>query len=158
MVGSYPIVVEKGTATNEGLITVDATLTIERAPLTVTARSYTRKVGEANPEFEFSFRSFRNGEKAPDAFVVQPTAVCEATAESPAGEYEIRIVEGEAPNYEVTYVNGILTVEPDQSAITGVQADSDAKTPLYDLSGRKIPSDKKLQKGVYIRHGKKTVR
>ncbi len=156
--GSYPITVGEGTVTNEGLVTIPATLTIERAPLTVTARSCKRYVGQANPEFEFSYRSFRNGEKAADAFTVLPTAVCDATEESPAGDYEIRVIEGEALNYEVTYVNGTLTVEPDPSAIAGIQAESNVKEPLYDLAGRRQPPSGKLQKGVYVRHGQKVVK
>ncbi|MBQ7494277.1 MAG: C10 family peptidase [Bacteroidaceae bacterium] len=161
-VGDYPITVEAGGITSAGLQCVNGTLTVERAPLTVTAKSYTRNVGEPNPDFEVTYSAFKNREKADDVILVQPTLECDATSESPAGEYEIRVYGAEAQNYEFTYEPGILTViDPDGVESLKFKVESLAGA-VYDLSGREIVNGKsvngKLPRGVYIRDGKKIVK
>lgn len=153
-VGEYPIVVEAGTITNAGLQLVNGVLTVEPYALTLTAKSYTRNVGEENPVFEFTNSSLRNREKIDDVLLTRPTIECDAKADSPAGTYEIRIYGAEATNYEISYVNGTLTViDPD--GIRGVEADGQSQ-PLYDLSGRRVTTQAK--RGVYISGGKKLVK
>ena len=152
-VGEYPILVDAEFITTPNLQLVPGVLTVERAPLTLTAKSYTRNIGEENPEFAFSHSSLRNREKIDEILLVQPTLECDATADSPGGVYEIRIFGAEADNYEITFVNGKLTViDPD--GIAGVDADKQ-KTPTYDLSGRRISHPKR---GVYISGQKKVVK
>jgi len=109
-VGSYDIVISKGTVTNTDVVFVNGTLTINKAPLKITARSYTRKQGEANPEFEVTYEGFKNSETAA-VFTTQPTITCAATKDSPAGNYPITASGAAAGNYEITYVVGTLTVE-----------------------------------------------
>lgn len=158
-IGDYDIVITAGTITSPGLVTNNGVLTVERAPLTLTAKSFTRNIGEENPVFTFSNSSLKNREKIADILLVQPTIECDATPESPAGDYEIRIFGAETANYEITYVNGILTVV-DPNGVHGISADTDAET-IYDLSGRRV---KKAQHGVYIvrsassKNGKKVVK
>jgi hypothetical protein len=153
-VGDYPIVVEAGSVTSSGLVCVNGTLTVEKAPLTVTAKSYTRNVGEQNPEFEVTYSAFKNREKAADVILVQPTIECDATPESPAGEYEIRVYGAEAQNYEFTYVNGTLTVI-DPAGVEATLTDSEKRAEkIYDLQGRRV---KEPQRGIYIRGNKKVI-
>ena len=71
-------------------------------PSTVTAESYEREYGEANPEFEF--------EVTGGALDGTPEITCEATEESPAGTYDIIVKRGTETNYNVTYVKGTLTI------------------------------------------------
>ena len=85
--------------------------TIKKAPLTVTARLYTRYYGKENPEFEVSYKGFVNGEDE-KALSKEPIASTKATISSPAGEYAIEVSGAEAKNYEMSYVNGILTILP----------------------------------------------
>jgi len=152
-IGNYPIIIEAGTITTPNLACVEGVLTVERAPLTLTAKSYTRNIGEENPEFAFSNSSLRNREKIDDILLVRPTIECDATADSPGGVYEIRIFGAEADNYEISYVNGTLTViDPD--GIAGVNADA-KRAATYDLSGRRISNPKH---GVYISGKKKLVK
>ena len=72
-VGSYPIVITKGTVTNYNTTFVNGTLTIEKAPLTITAKSYTIKQGETLPTFEAEFSGFKNNETN-SVLSTQPTA------------------------------------------------------------------------------------
>ena len=150
-VGQYPIIISQGTITTPGLVLVNGTLTVEPAELTITAKSYTRNIGEENPEFEITYKGFRNREKADQAFTLLPTVECEATADSPGGEYEIRVTGGVAPNYTLVYVNGTLTVI-DPVGINGVAAGED-EGKIYDLQGR--PVSKPTTRGIYIINGKK---
>ena len=152
-VGTYPITVMAGTITTPNVELREGVLTITPAPLTITANSYTRNVGEPNPEFELTYKSFRNKE-TDTVFVVRPVIECDATIDSPAGEYEIRVSGAEAQNYEITYVNGTLTViNP-----TGINAlhTSDAHSQeVFDLQGHRVNAQ--LKKGLYIKRHKKIV-
>ena len=108
-VGTYPIVIKKGTVTNYNDTYVNGTLTITKAPLTVKAGTYTRKQGEDNPEFTLSYEGFKNNETEA-VLTKKPTATTTATKESALGEYEVTVSGGEATNYEFTYINGKLIV------------------------------------------------
>jgi hypothetical protein len=151
-VGTYPITVMAGTITTPNVELREGVLTITPAPLTITANSYTRNVGEPNPEFELTYKSFRNKE-TDTVFVVRPVIECDATIDSPAGEYEIRVSGAEAQNYEITYVNGTLTVI-NPTGINALHA-SDAHQEVFDLQGRRVNSQ--LKKGLYIKRNKKIV-
>ena len=113
-VGTYPITVAKGSVANYNVTYVEGTLTIEKAPLTVTAKSYTKKQGDEMPDYEVTYQGFKNNETT-TALTTQPTATCDATPASAPGTYDIVPSGGEAENYEFAYVNGTLTVtEADQ--------------------------------------------
>ena len=133
--GDHPIIVAAGTITTPNLVLVNGILTIEKAPLTITAKSYTRKMGEENPEFEVTYKTFKNKETF-EVLNKLPIVTCEATPESPAGEYDIVPSGAEADNYEFTYVNGILTIEaPD--GIISPKRDKE-KQEIYNLAGQRI--------------------
>ena len=88
--GSYPIVVSKGSVTNEEVVCVNGTLTITKAPLTITAKSYTVKRGEALPSFAADYAGFKNNET--DAVLTtKPTFSCTATSTASIGEYDIEV-------------------------------------------------------------------
>jgi hypothetical protein len=150
-VGTYPIEVKMGTIVTTGVELREGVFTITPAELTVTAKSYTRNTGEQNPEFEITYKGFRNKETA-EVLTVLPTATCEATADSPGGVYDIIVSGGEAQNYTFKCVNGTLTVV-DQVGITSVQSSKSKVHSYYDLQGRRVA---KPTKGMYIK-GKKKV-
>ena len=144
-VGNYPIAVRRGTIITEGVELVEGVFTIEPWPLIITAKSYTRNVGEANPTFELTYRTFCNKETEEEAFTQKPVVSCTATPDSPAGEYEIVVSGAEAHNYAITYVSGKLTVV-DPLGIETLMAD-DAAKKVYDLQGRKV---QRASRGLYI--------
>jgi hypothetical protein len=108
-VGTYPIKVEKGTVTNTNVTYVDGTLTIEKAPLTIAAGTYTKKQGEALPEFTLSYEGFKNNETKA-VLTKQATVSCSATEASAPGEYPVTVSGAEAQNYAISYTNGKLIV------------------------------------------------
>ena len=151
-VGTYPVTVEPGTVTSADLQFVEGTLTVTPAPVTVTAKSYIRNINEPNPEFEVIYSTLRNREKIEDVLTHEPVIECDATIDSPGGEYEIRVSGAEADNYEFVYVNGKLTIN-DPVGIHNAKTDKNA-TELYDLGGRKVVTP---QRGVYIKDNHKVV-
>ena len=118
-VGTYPIVITKGSVTNENATFVNGTLTIEKAPLTITAKSYTVNQGDELPTFEAEYSGFKN-EETFSVLTKAPVLTSTATSTSPPGEYDINISGAEAQNYEMSYVKGKLTIEKvDVDPVTG---------------------------------------
>ena len=109
-VGTYPIVITKGTVTNYNVTYVNGTLTVTKAPLTITAKDYTIKQGEALPTFEATYEGFKNDETEA-VLTKQPTITTTATSASGPGDYYITVSGAEAQNYEISYVGGKLTIE-----------------------------------------------
>ena len=108
-VGTYDIIVSQGSVTNTNVTYVKGTLTITKAPLTITANATSMKQGEETPKFTVTYSGFMNGETEA-VLTKQPTFICEATEASPIGSYPIIVEAAEAQNYDITYVNGTLTV------------------------------------------------
>lgn len=130
--GVYPIVITQGTETNAGLIYVNGTLTITKAPLTITAKSYTVNAGDAMPNFEVEYRGFKNNETADD-LTSQPTISCTASDTYTEGIYDITVSGAASDNYDISYVAGKLTVAPTDAHITITSAGMGTYCSPYDL-------------------------
>jgi hypothetical protein len=107
-VGTYAIVPAGLSSADYALSFTNGALTVTQAPLPVTANSYIRQYGTANPVFGGTISGLRNGD---------PISVlynCAATQSSPAGSYAIvpglNDPEGKAANYAVTLQGGTLTI------------------------------------------------
>ena len=61
-VGTYDIIVSRGTVTNYNVTYVAGTLTITKAPLNIAAGTYTKKQGDPMPEFTLTYTGFKNDE------------------------------------------------------------------------------------------------
>lgn len=117
-VGSYPIKITKGTITNYNVTYVDGTLTVNKAPLTITGGTYSIKQGDPLPEFAVTYSGFKNNETE-EVLTKKPTLTCVATSASAPGTYDITVAGAEAQNYEITYVKGTLTItEADPVTVT----------------------------------------
>ena len=155
--GVYPIVVKKGTVTEDVAEFVEGTLTITKAPLKVSTDNYTREVGEDNPEFVIRYEGFKNDDTEA-SLTKKATATTTAGKDSPEGVYDIVLGGAESPDYDFSYTNGRLTVTP-SSAIISVAAD--AVMDIYTVEGVLVKKDARslegLPKGVYIAGGKKRI-
>ncbi len=116
-VGTYPITISKGSVENYNVEYVSGTLTIVKAPLTISAGSYTRKQGEENPEFVATYSGFKNGETSA-VLTKQPTFTTDVTASTAPGQYTVKVSGAEAQNYEISYVDGAITVTENSDYIT----------------------------------------
>ena len=109
-VGTYPIVVSKGSVQGDLGVT-NGTLTIKKAPLTISGGTYTIKQGEALPEFKASYEGWKNNETEA-VLTTGPTLTTTATSKSKPGTYDVVVSGAEAQNYAISYVVGKLTVAP----------------------------------------------
>jgi len=145
---------EQGTIATDNVTYVSGLLTIEPAPLTIAAVDAQREQGQENPDFEVSYEGFRNGEDE-TVLTTPPTVVCLATPESPVGTYEIDVYGAEAGNYDISYLQGTLTVvTPD--AVT-LLPESERVVDIYSASGVRVSrsyADElyrlSLRPGIYI--------
>jgi hypothetical protein len=113
-IGQYAITPAMGTLTaqNYSFRFKSGSLTITKAPLTVTANNLSMPAGSTIPAFTYTVSGFANGDTVASATSGMPNLATTAVTTSPAGSYPISIVHGTmtAANYGLTFVNGTLTV------------------------------------------------
>lgn len=157
-VGTYAIIVERGSIENENIVLEDGSLLINKARLVASVQNYTRELGQENPEFVITYSGWKN-EEDESVLISRPVATTTATKDSPVGEYPITVSGGEAENYRITYTNGVLSVV-DLTNISDIVG-SGEPFDIYTVEGRKVRHQvntlEGLSKGVYIIAGKKVV-
>ncbi|MBS1497184.1 MAG: hypothetical protein JSS85_09890 [Bacteroidetes bacterium] len=89
-------------------------LTVDKAGITITADNKIKFEQTANPVLTATYTGFVNNET--EAVLLTP-AILTTTAvlTSPAGNYPITVSGATAANYNITFVNGTLTVQPKQN-------------------------------------------
>lgn len=105
--GTYSVEVAINSPNYTGSTT--GSLTVNKAPLTVTAENKTRVFGNNNPQLTLAYSGFANGETSAVLDQV-PVAETEATATSNAGTYPITIAGGSDSNYSMILNTGTLTI------------------------------------------------
>jgi 6-phosphogluconolactonase (cycloisomerase 2 family) len=137
-VGTYPIVPTlsdngTGALANYAVVSNNGVLTVNPAPLTVTAISVSRLYGDPNPALSVTIVGIKNGDPI--------TASVSTTADptSPIGTYPIvaTLVDptNKLGNYAVTINNGTLTINPAPLSVTAGNASRLFETPNPPLSG-----------------------
>lgn len=125
-VGTYDIVPGGAEAQNYTISYKNGTLTVTKAPLTVSAVDNKKVYGESNPVIELAYSGFKNSDNE-GCITEKPTITVNADEKSDVGEYSITLAGGTAQNYEFTaYNEGKLIVE---KASLSVVADN--KERLY---------------------------
>ncbi len=122
--GQYTIEIDKGTVTNKDVTFVNGTLTITKAPLTITAKNYTIRQGETLPKFEVTYSGFKNGETK-SVLKTQPKVTCAATSSKKPGTYDIIVSGATADNYEITFVKGTLRIRSRNAATGDINDDGE---------------------------------
>lgn len=152
-VGTYPIKIGRGSVINSIKDTINGTLTITKAPLTITANSYTIKQGDPIPPLGVTYKGFVNDEDS-TVLTKLPTLTTFATSSGDPGEYEIKVSGAEAQNYGISYVKGKITIERN-TAITDITNDNIVS--VYTLSGTMLYNNVEIEKvydqlpsGIYI--------
>ncbi len=119
-VGNYTV-----KATGDGLIS-EATVTIEKAALTVTVEDLEIEYGSAKPadgDYTLIYNGWLNGDKTSFengsiTFITAITISTDYAQYDDADGYEIALSDGELKNYEITYVNGTLNVVAKKVTVT----------------------------------------
>ena len=130
--GTYPITITTGSVSNYNVTYVAGTLTITKAPLTISAKSYTIMQGEAMPTFEATYSGFKNNDDE-NILTTAPTFSCSATSVSAPGTYEIVVSGAASDRYDITNVNGTLTIDAAIATITIPAEGMTTYCPEYDL-------------------------
>ena len=133
--GTYPITISQGTVTNTGLGLVDGTLTVTKAPLTITAKSYTIKEGDTLLTFELEYEGFKNSETetTSDLDMTALDITCTATDSNTPDTYDITVSGITSDNYDITFVAGTLTIQPAKVEITIASTGMATYCSAYDL-------------------------
>lgn len=97
--------------------TVQQPLTINKAALTVTGKDEQVLHGTAIPVLTALYAGFVNGDTEA-SLTTLPAVTTPATSTSPIGTYDIIASGAASPNYNFTYVKGILTITPSQQPQT----------------------------------------
>ena len=107
--GTYPITISNASAKNYDLTIHNGTLTIGKAELTAKVDNKSRLYGDANPEFTLTYTGLKHNETVP-AWEQEPTFETTATTQSNVGNYPVSLKNAVAVNYNITPVEGTLTV------------------------------------------------
>ena len=120
-VGAYQISIGSGTlaSSNYDFSFVPGTLTITKAPLTITADDASRVYGSANPAFSYTATGFVNGDSS-TVLSGAPSLGTSATSASSVGSDTISAAAGSlsASNYDFTFAPGTLDITPAPLTVT----------------------------------------
>lgn len=122
----------------------------------VRARNIVRNVGEPNPELTYQiFGDYIYGE---------PELTCEATQDSPAGEYPIIVSMGTLyGSDDITLTDGVMRViDPENPYVAVTETEGEKCFNVYSIDGKLIlenaESLEDLEKGMYIINGRKVLK
>ena len=111
--GSYALSLSGGETQNYTLSYDPGVLTVEKLPLVVGMKDFTRRYGEENPGFEdleLIYEGLIEGDTTIEYSVI-PEMSTSATPLSDVGTYDLLLSGGEAKNYELDYIPGTLRIE-----------------------------------------------
>ncbi|HCB02837.1 MAG TPA: MBG domain-containing protein [Nocardioides sp.] len=121
-VGSYPLRASGGTNPKYAYRFIDGTLTVRKAPLTITADDAQSRYGAASPDFTARYDGLVNGDTRTD---ISGLTLTGAPAGSDVGTYPVTGSGATNPNYDISYVAGThtitrapLTITADDKAVT----------------------------------------
>lgn len=160
-VGDYEITLSGAESNKYSFSYVVGKLSVTKAPLVISAGNYTKKQGDAMPEFKASYSGFRNSENE-TVLTKRPVFSTDATESSAPADYVVNVSGAEAGNYEITYQPGTLTViEMPSPVVSIVNNEMQISTELddaswYNLQGVRL-SEKPTAPGIYVHGGKKVV-
>lgn len=139
-VGTYSIVISKGSVNNYNDTYINGTLTITKAPLTIFANDCVIWQDDVIPKLSATYQGFKNGDD-PTVLTILPTLTSEVTTTSEPGDYLITASDAEAHNYEISYQSGILTINeriPGDVTSNGVVDVQDATIAINYILGERL--------------------
>ena len=144
--GRYPIIISRGTITDESVDFQDGYLVVQKVKAIATVDNVTREAGQPNPEFTLTFSGLVNDEMVP-VWLEEPVFTVEADETSAPGEYPITVT-AVAESYELTFNAGVLTVTAVVTGLTTVGETDSHEAVYYDLNGRRVDDPRH---GIYVK-------
>lgn len=149
--GEYPILISRGTVTDDNAIYMDGVLTIEKAELTVTADNKQVAVGGTMPAFTVQYSGFVLDEDE-TALTTVPTCITDAEDTDTEGFFTITPQGGLADNYSFIYVPGILQIgDPVTLSWTSAQVNAAQSTKAYIDTSTNVWKTSNTYTGVLIK-------
>jgi gliding motility-associated-like protein len=124
-VNNYAITPSGAVNANYNISYVDGTLAVEQASLTITADNQVKIYGQANPTLTVSYNGFVNGDTFA-SLTSAPNIITTATTNSAVNNYVITPSGAADANYNISYVNGTLSIGSAPLTIT-----ADNQTKVY---------------------------
>ncbi len=112
---------------------VQGTVVVQPAPLTVNASSASMIVGSPAPTITPVYSGFVNGDTA-SSLTTAPTCSTDASSSSSVGTYVSSCSGAADPNYNISYVDGSVTVNPVPPPTSGVVTVDVAGSQVYGSS------------------------
>ncbi|MDB5004874.1 MAG: Gliding motility-associated C-terminal protein [Mucilaginibacter sp.] len=141
------------TASNYTITYVKGDIEVTKAPLTITVENKTRYFGDANPPFTVKYSGFVNNEDA-SQLTTLPVVATTAVKLSLVGQYPITVSGASANNYDITYVPGVLTVEPQQLIVANAfTPNGDGVNDTWDI--KNIAQYPNCTINIFTRYGEK---
>jgi len=106
------------------IATEEVPVVIKKAPLLIGAANAYKLYGDTVPPLQYTFSGFVNGDDSA-AINVLPVLASPVNQLTPVGSYAITVAGGLDDNYDLSYSNGVYTVD---SAVLAIQAGSDTMT------------------------------
>jgi len=104
-------------STHSAAADVKQQLTVNQAPLTITANNQTMTQGQSVPSLTASYSGFVNEENS-GSLTTLPSITTTGTSSSPVGMYPITVNGAADANYSISYVAGTLNITPPSSVAT----------------------------------------
>jgi hypothetical protein len=151
--GRYTIHVLPGTIENDEVDYIEGYLIIQKVNATATIGSYTRSMGEPNPEFGIiAYSGLIPSDSVPD-WISTPVFTTTADELSQPGDYPITVESASAQSYNVTFIQGTLTItDPDGVPYISIKDNSAEST--FTIDGRPAGKEPSEQR-IYITQGRK---
>lgn len=142
--GVYPVTLQvNGTDPNYIISLIPGAITVNKAPLNVTADEKLKRYGDQNPELTMRYEGFRNNETLADLDVA-PSIETPANTFSPIGEYPITLSGGKDSHYDFILTNNTLTIEcgaiSEADVPNIVTPNGDGKNDVFKVSNTLIGS------------------
>jgi hypothetical protein len=109
------------------IATATTFITVNMAALSITADDKSRDQGQSNPVLTATYAGFVNGDTEA-SLTSPPNLSTTADVNSGVGDYPITVSGAVTANYNITYVDGVLTVE---SAAVLAAKDDSFRVPLF---------------------------
>ena len=121
---TYPSSCSGAVDSNYAISYVAGAVTVNKAPLTITASNGSMTYGSAPPSITPLYSGFKNGDSA-SSLSTPPTCSTTATSSSPASgsPYPSSCTGAVSSNYAISYVNGAVTVNKAPLTITASNID-----------------------------------
>jgi gliding motility-associated-like protein len=115
--GSHIITAAGGTADNYDVTHVNGTLTVSKAPLTVTANDKAKVYGEVDPDLDYTPSGTLYYTDA-YSVITGVSLTTETGVSATFGTHTITVTGGTSVNYNVTHIDGTLTVTKAELTVT----------------------------------------